>query len=317
MKKKRIAIIGDGMVGSTLAYTLFLQETAESILLIDTKKEKADSDALDMNHALHLTGAGSVKGGNYEDLKDCDIIVITASIPGRYIKSRDDLLIGNADLFKNLCEQIKPHLNDKAVLIVISNPVDVMAALTAILLEIDPMRVIGSGCVLDSSRLSWNIASRLGVDPKETEADVVGEHGDSEVPVFSTVKVAGKALTEFLKEKNLSLNEEEISKETIQGGNLVQSGKGYTNFAIAAATAHIIKALTSDKPIRMCASTFISVESCYLSLPVGIDETGIVDIDVPDFTDEEQTKFEESIKAVKKNLSRALTHLDKAEEAQE
>lgn len=316
MKRKNIAIIGDGMVGSTIAYSLFLQGLAENITLVDTDLKKPSADALDMNHAAHLVGKGAVKAGTYSDIKDCDIVIITASVPGRYIKSRDELVLGNADLFKSLCEQLKPNLKDDSFIIVVSNPVDTMAYLTATLLEIDPMRVIGSGTLLDSSRLCYNIAFELGCSPKDVEALVVGEHGEREAVLLSSVKVNEKPLAEVLAEKNLTLDEDHIISETIDDGNIVQAGKGYTNFAIASAVSAIVKALSQHTGTNLPVSTYIAVDNVFLSLPVTLNDKGICDISVPELTPKEQQAFDNSLRAIKRTIFKALTHIDNQNQEQ-
>lgn len=238
---KNIVIIGDGMVGSTIAYTIFLKGWGCTITLIDVNEKKAEADALDMMHTTPITGDEIVKSGSYDAIEDADIVIITASVPGKFIKSRNDLLAGNKKLMEDICASIKPHLNDRAIFIVVSNPVDVMAYWVWKLLDIGDERIIGSGTLLDSMRFSYYVAQALGEKPEDVEAMVIGEHGDSQVPLFSSIKVRGIPLSDDSK-----LDKKKIAEDTRRGGNTISDGKGYTNFGIAVAVSTIVESLLFD-----------------------------------------------------------------------
>ena len=303
---REVAIIGDGMVGSTIAYTLFLRRSADVITLIDTNRPKAESDALDMMHAVSLLGGPAVRAGGYQHLDSADVIVITASVPGRNISSRDELLAGNAKLFSTICSEIKPHLNPKAVITVVSNPLDVIAHLVQKLLDIEPERVVGTGTLLESSRLRYATSQRIGCHPQDVNAMTVGEHGDRAVALTDEASVGGIEIADLIDEPL-----DELSNETVNGGYQVQSGKGYTNFGVAGAACVLVESILADSHRVLPVCSYDKDLGIYISSPTEISREGAVRHLHPKMSLEEKKRFKASIVAIRSNCQLADSTLEK------
>ena len=186
-------MIGVGAVGSTTAYTLLLRSRMDELVLIDSNKPKAIGDALDMNHGLPFLGKSKVWAGTYEDCAEADIIIITAGVSQRPGESRIDLLKRNVTIFESITDQVLKY-NKEAIILIASNPVDIMSYFTWRKSGWPVHRVIGSGTLLDSSRLRYLIGNKLNIDSRSVHAHVIGEHGDSELAVWSLANIAGSEI---------------------------------------------------------------------------------------------------------------------------
>lgn len=295
----KIVIIGDGRVGSTLAYTLFLKSNYQ-LSIIDLDSKKTIADLLDMQHGQIISDS-KIKYSDYKACKDADIIVITASIRLNHVGSRTELLEGNLKLLKSILEQIKPYLNNYSKIILISNPVDTLTYFTYKYLNIEANRVIGSGTYLDSLRFQYYLAEALNVSLKSISAYVVGEHGDSEVPIFSSVKIGGVYLQTYLDANKITLNKEDLIVKTVKGGYLVANDKGYTNYAVSIAVFKIIEAILTDSNEIFPVTTYFTPKKVFLSLPVTLNNTGISSLVGISCNDEEIKKVNDSIEILLKH----------------
>ena len=192
-KKTRIVVIGVGAVGSTTAYTLLLRHRMDELVLIDANEEKAKGDALDMNHGLPFLSKTKVWAGIYEDCADADIVIITAGAAQKEGESRIDLLKRNVAIYESITTQVLRY-NKEGILLIASNPVDVMSYFTWKKSGWPSQRIIGSGTLLDSARLRYLIGEKLNIDARSIHAHIVGEHGDSELPLWSLANMAGTEL---------------------------------------------------------------------------------------------------------------------------
>lgn len=216
MKTRKVVVIGAGFVGSTTAYTLMLRNRVNELVLIDVNHKKAAGDALDINHGMPYIGGAKLWAGSYEDCAGAEIIIITAGAAQRPGETRTDLLKRNADIFDSIIKQILPY-NKEAILLIATNPVDIMAYVTLKKSGWPVNRVIGSGTLLDSGRFRYLIGKELKIDPRSMHAHIIGEHGDSELPVWSLANVAGVdiELDEETKE-NLFLQTRDAAYEIIE-----------------------------------------------------------------------------------------------------
>jgi len=275
MKKSRIVIVGAGAVGSTTAYTLLLRNRADELVLIDADAEKAAGDALDMNHGLPFLGGGQVWAGTYEDCRDADIIVVTAGAAQRPGETRVELLKRNAGILESIIEQIKPHTTS-AILLLASNPVDVMSYLSWKKIGWPVERVIGSGTLLDSGRFRYLIGKKLKIDPRSVHAHIVGEHGDSELPLWSLANVAGTGLNLTEEDK------EEIYTNTRDAAYQIIQAKGATYYAIALALDRICTAILRDEGAVLNVSTLLDnyhgISDVYLGVPCIVDRSGVREV---------------------------------------
>ena len=199
---RNVTIIGDGLVGSSTAFTLFLSDLVNTIYLIDLNKEKVEGDVLDMMHGVSFVNNKTIKVGEYQDILDSKILIITAGANQKEGETRIDLLNKNIKIFDSILNEVKKYLHDELIVLVVTNPVDLLSYFTYKKLNISSNRVIGSGTVLDSSRLKYLLSLDTKVDAKNIHAYVVGEHGDSQVSVFSLASIGGIKLFDFCKKCN-------------------------------------------------------------------------------------------------------------------
>lgn len=296
MKTRKVVVIGAGFVGSTTAYTLMLRNRVNELVLIDVNHKKAAGDALDINHGMPYIGGAKLWAGSYEDCAGAEIIIITAGAAQRPGETRTDLLKRNADIFDSIIKQILPY-NKEAILLIATNPVDIMAYVTLKKSGWPVNRVIGSGTLLDSGRFRYLIGKELKIDPRSVHAHIIGEHGDSELPVWSLANVAGVdiELDEETKE-NLFLQTRDAAYEIIEA-------KGATYYAIALALDRIVTAILDDEGAVLNVSTLLDnycgVSDVYLGVPCIVDRSGVRKTLELTLTSEEQALFEKSANKLK------------------
>jgi len=271
-KKTRIVVIGVGAVGSTTAYTLLLRERMDELVLIDANNAKAIGDALDMNHGLPFLGKAKVWAGNYEDCMEADIIIITAGAAQRPGETRIDLLKRNVAIFESITGEVLKY-NSDGILLIASNPVDIMSYFTWKRSGWSAHRVIGSGTLLDSSRLRYLIGSKLGIDSRSIHAHIIGEHGDSELALWSLANIAGSEILLTEEEKR------EIFTNTRDAAYKIIEAKGATYYAIALALDRICTAILKNEAAVLNVSTLLNdyhgVNDVYLGVPCIVDRTGV------------------------------------------
>lgn len=296
MKTRKVVVIGAGFVGSTTAYTLMLRNRVNELVLIDVNHKKAAGDALDINHGMPYIGGAKLWAGSYEDCAGAEIIIITAGAAQRPGETRTDLLKRNAEIFDSIIKQILPY-NKEAILLIATNPVDIMAYVTLKKSGWPVNRVIGSGTLLDSGRFRYLIGKELKIDPRSVHAHIIGEHGDSELPVWSLANVAGVdiELDEETKE-NLFLQTRDAAYEIIEA-------KGATYYAIALALDRIVTAILDDEGAVLNVSTLLDnycgVSDVYLGVPCIVDRSGVRKALELTLTSEEQALFEKSANKLK------------------
>lgn len=286
MDNRKVVIIGDGMVGSTIAYTLMMKDYVNEIVIIDIVKEKVEGDALDMMHGVSFVSPKLIKAGTYEDIKDAHIVIITAGVAQKQGETRLDLLKRNIKIFDSILEQVKPHLEPDALILVVSNPVDVLSYYTYKKLQIEPTRVIGSGTVLDSSRLRFLISEEADVDPRNVHSYVIGEHGDSEVSAFSVANIGQIPLKEYLINtkgpKGIEILKTLHEKVKNAAYEIIQK-KGATYYAIGLATSKIVGTILNNTRSILTVSTYVEnefngeIDGVYISLPCVVGNKGVIE----------------------------------------
>ncbi|TBL81724.1 L-lactate dehydrogenase [Paenibacillus thalictri] len=275
MSKTRIVIIGAGAVGSTTAYTLLLRNRVDELVLIDSNQHKAAGDALDMNHGMPFLGGAKLWAGTYEDCRDADIIIITAGAAQKEGETRTDLLKRNVSILDSIITEVLKH-NSTGILLIASNPVDIMSYFSLKKSGWPVNRVIGSGTLLDSARFRYLIGSELNIDPRSVHAHIIGEHGDSELPVWSLANVAGT---------ELALSEEikaDIYANTRDAAYQIINAKGATYYAIALALDRICTAILHDEGAVLNVSTLLEnyhgISDVYLGVPCIVDRQGVREV---------------------------------------
>jgi len=296
MSKTKIVIIGVGAVGATTAYTLLLRERADELVLIDANQGKAKGDAIDMNHGLPFLGKTKVWAGDYEDCRGANIIVITAGAAQKPGESRIDLLKRNAAIFESIVGEVL-KVNQDGILLIASNPVDIMSYLTWRKSDWPASRIVGSGTLLDSARFRYLIGEELGIDPRSVHAHIIGEHGDSELPVWSLANVAGT---------RIGFDEEQkarIFESTRDAAYEIIAAKGATYYAIALALDRICTAILRDEGAVLNVSTLLDdyhgVSDVYLGVPCVVDRTGVREVLKLEISDSERELLHRSAEKLK------------------
>jgi len=286
MDNKKVVIIGDGAVGSTIAYTLMMKSYINEIDIIDVNKDKVLGDVLDMNQGMSFVTNKTLRVGEYEDIKDADLLIITAGAAQKPGETRIDLLNRNINIFKSILDNVKTNLNDNLIVLVVSNPVDILSYFTYKYLGIESRRVIGSGTVLDSSRLKVLLSEDTNIDARNIHAYVIGEHGDSEVMAFSASSIAGIPVKDYCKLcgkcnfKRLE-NLEEIEKNVKNAAYEIISKKGATFYAIGLSVEKISDTILNNQHSVLTVISYIETEfngqikDVYISLPCVVGRSGI------------------------------------------
>lgn len=295
-KKTRVVVIGIGAVGSTTAYTLLLRNRMDELVLIDANKEKAVGDALDMNHGLPFLNKTKVWAGGYEDCAEADIIIITAGAAQKPGESRIDLLKRNVSIFESITDEVLKY-NKDGILLIASNPVDVMSYFTLKKSGWPARRIIGSGTLLDSARFRYLIGQKLHIDPRSVHAHIIGEHGDSELPIWSLANIAGSTLL-FSEEEQA-----EIFENTRDAAQQIIKAKGATFYAIALALDRICTAILQNEAAVLNVSTYLEdyhgVSDVYLGVPCIVDRDGIRDVLQLDINEAERRQLQASANKLK------------------
>jgi L-lactate dehydrogenase len=303
----RVAVVGAGNVGSTFAYTLLLSGLASEIVLIDANRARAEGEAMDISHALPFTPSARVWAGDYSDCADAAITVITAGAAQKPGETRLDLAKKNAAIF----QQIVPAASaGNGLLLVATNPVDVLTYAALKQSGLPPHRVIGSGTILDTARFRYLLSRHFDVDAHSIHAYIVGEHGDSEVPVWSLANIAGLRLADFCAAHGVSLDaaqKEEIFSQTRDAAYHIIERKGSTYYAVAAGLVQIVKAILRDENTVLSVSSLISglygIHDVCLSLPTIVNRKGIHRVLELQFTDEEQAQLCHSADTLKSHIA--------------
>lgn len=245
----KAGIVGCGFVGSTAAYTLVLRGLVNELVLIDMNARAAQAHAEDILHATPFGRAVRVVAGDYSLLEDADVVILCCGVGQRPGETRLQLLERNAAVFSGVVGQVLRYTKEP-ILLVASNPVDIMTHVTVKLSGLPPERVIGSGTILDTARFRALLGEHLGVSPGSIHAYVLGEHGDSEVLAWSSVKVGGMPIADFAQQRGQHLTEEVvagISDGVRHAAYRIIEGKGATYFGIGAGLAHIVQSIRDDE----------------------------------------------------------------------
>ena len=281
----RVAVVGAGHVGATFAYALLLSGLAAEIVLVDRDGERAEGEAMDLAHAVPLTRPARVWAGGLEECAGAAVTVLTAGATQKPGETRLDLFERNAAVFDEIVPGVVRH-NPGGLLLVATNPVDLLtahaAALAARAASVPAGRVVGSGTILDTARLRHLIGAHVGVDPRSVHAYVVGEHGDSEVPVWSSANVGGMPLAAFCAASGVPYDaavREAIGRATREAGPAVAARKGATYYAVAAGLVRIVEAVLRDQATVLSVSTHVDgphgLRGVTLSLPAVVSRDGV------------------------------------------
>ena len=311
---KKISLIGAGQIGGTLAHLIGLKELADEVVVFDIASGIAKGKALDISQSSSVDGFNVKFSGtdNYEDIKNSDVIIITAGVPRKPGMSRDDLLGINLKIIKQVAEGIKKN-SPEAFVICITNPLDVMVMAFQKYSNLPEKKVVGMAGILDSSRFKLFLSLELNVPVKEIETMVMGGHGDTMVPLPRLTKVSGKPLLDLVKEGKISPEKlESINQRTRDGGAEIIKflEKGSAFYAPAASGVEMASSyLRDEKKLLPCAAYLggeYGIKGLYAGVPVIIGKNGVEKIDDINLNEKEKKEFKNSINAVKKLWEAAL-----------
>lgn len=299
----RVAIIGSGNVGATAAYALMLRGLFTEIVLIDASKERAMAEAADIGDANAIARPTRIWAGEYADVAKADILVLTAGAATHGDETRTSIAGKSAEIVRACIDEVKAVGFD-GVIVVASNPADAMAQVAQQASGLPPERVIGTGTLLDSNRFRQRIAEELGIAPATVEAWVLGEHGDSEVAAFSTVRIGGVALDAFLDGR--MIDRAAIARDVMRAGYTINHGKGFTSYGVATAIVRICEAVHRDErvvlPISARLTGAFGLNDLYLSLPCLIGAQGVLRVLEPDLRPDERLALLASAEVLRSTL---------------
>lgn len=301
---RKCAVIGCGNVGATVAYTLMQTGWFSDMVLIDVNRKKAEGEANDLRDGLPFHTPMNIFAGDYPDLADCGLILITAGANQRPGETRMDLLHTNTRIFREIVSGIAGY-NRSAILLVVTNPVDVLSYVTWKLSGFPAGRVIGSGTVLDTARLKQSVGQHLGVDSRNVHSFIIGEHGDRELPVWSSANVSGVDLNRYCETTGKRFDPEtqdQLFHEIRDSAYRIIDAKGATYYAIAESVKRIVSAIVRDEnyilPVSALADGHYGMEGIYMSLPCIVGREGIRQVLEIPLSSEEEERLQKAASAL-------------------
>ena len=304
MNKQKCAVIGCGFVGTSIAFSLIQEEMFSELVLIDINQTKAEGEAMDLSHGLPFVHPMKIYAGTYADLADCFLIIITAGAGQRPGETRLELVRKNVEIFRDMIPQITAVTQD-ARLLIVSNPVDVMTYAAWKLSGYPPEHVIGSGTVLDTARLKYLLGAHLGVDSRSVHAFIIGEHGDSELAVWSSANISGVDLDSFCDICGACDGEtlHRLYEDVRTSAYKVIEKKGATYYAIALAVTRIARAIVREEHSVLPVSAYVNghygVSDVYFGVPSIVGADGVEKVLGIPLDGSEQQQLEHSVQTLK------------------
>ena len=299
--KNKVTIIGAGMVGSTAAYALINDDSTQEIALIDLNRQLVTSQVMDLQHSVPFGSYTKVKVGSYGDIKDSKVVVITAGAAQKPGETRLDLLKKNSTIIKEIAAPIF-KLNPKVIVVVVSNPVDILTHQIIKMFPAKKNQIIGSGTVLDSARFRLLIGEKLNINPTSVHAYIVGEHGDSELPLWSTAAIGNTLIDQY--QKLSDREKKRIFEAAKNAAYAIIAGKQATYYAIASGITQIVRTIMFDQrtvlPVSHLLEGEYGIRNICLSLPTIVGAKGVVRKANPAISAKEKKQLQQSAAKLKK-----------------
>jgi L-lactate dehydrogenase len=307
----KVALIGCGLVGSSFAYALMQRGLASELVLIDKDRARAEGEAMDLNHGLpFVVRPMRIRAGEYSDVASADVVVICAGANQKPGETRLDLLEKNAQVFRDIVPLVL-NANADAVIIIATNPVDILTQLSAEIAGLETGRVIGSGTILDTARLRTLLGAHYGIDPRSIHANVVAEHGDSSLALWSAADIGGVPLERFIGPNNQGYDHvalKELFGQTRTAAQEIIKRKGSTCYAIGLGLLSIVEAVLRDTHTVLTVSSPLrgryGLDGMSLSLPSVIGRCGVECVLEVQMNDEERNGFERSAQLLTEQYQR-------------
>ena len=306
---RKVVMIGCGFVGSACCFSLMQSGLFSEMVLIDADKAKAEGEALDISHGVPFSKPIKIYAGDYDDIKNASLIIISAGANQKPGETRLDLVKKNISIFKSIIPEIKKR-DFKGILLIVANPVDILTTVAIKLSGLPENRVIGSGTVLDTARLKHELGNHLNVDPRSVHAFIIGEHGDSEIAAWSSANVSGIPLHNFCEMRGHFNHEEatkKIAEDVKNSAYEIISRKKATYYGIAMAVKRICEAIVRDEKSILPISSMLhgehGIEGISLSMPAIVGKDGVETLVPIQLNDEEVSKLRLSAKTLQDILN--------------
>jgi L-lactate dehydrogenase len=303
-KLRKVVVIGTGFVGTSYAYALLNQGVVNELVLIDLDKDKAEGEARDLNHGMAFGNPMRIKAGDYEECHNADLVVITAGANQKPGETRLDLVSKNARIFKGIVEKVMA-VDFQGIFLVATNPVDILTQLTREISGLPKERVIGSGTILDTARFRYLLGEHFEVDARNVHAYIVGEHGDSELPVWSHVQIGGVPLSKYANIANLYEDKQmtAIFENVRDAAYHIIKRKGATYYGIGLGLVRLTRAILNNENAIVTVSAYLEgqygLDDVYIGVPAVLNENGVREIMELKLTDVEQQQLDASAKTLK------------------
>lgn len=305
VNSRKVAVIGCGFVGSSSAFALMQSGLFSEMVLIDADTKRAEGEAMDISHGISFARPMQISAGNYDDITDAAIIVITAGANQKPDETRLDLIKKNAAIMKSIVGEIKKR-DFGGILLIVSNPVDILTLIALKESGYPSNRVIGSGTVLDTGRFKYLLGEHLDVDSRSVHAFIIGEHGDSELAAWSNARIGGLKVNDFCELRGHFNHEQSMKKifENVRNSAYeIIERKHATYYGIAMAVKRICEAIVRNEKSILPVSSLMTGEyglnDVVLSIPAVVDETGVQKVIPIELNDEELTKLKDSANILK------------------
>ena len=306
---RKVVMIGCGFVGSACCFSLMQSGLFSEMVLIDADKAKAEGEALDISHGVPFSKPIKIYAGDYDDIKNASLIIISAGANQKPGETRLDLVKKNISIFKSIIPEIKKR-DYKGILLIVANPVDILTTVAIKLSGLPENRVIGSGTVLDTARLKHELGNHLNVDPRSVHAFIIGEHGDSEIAAWSSANVSGIPLHKFCEMRGHFNHDEatkKIAEDVKNSAYEIISRKKATYYGIAMAVKRICEAIARDEKSILPISSMLhgehGIEGISLSMPAIVGKDGVETLVPIQLNDEEVSKLRLSAKTLQDTLN--------------
>ncbi len=308
MSKRAVGIVGAGNVGMAGAFAMFVKRICSEIVLVDLDKGRATGEAFDLMHGQGLVGRIQVRAGDYSDLAECNVVVVTAGAAQKPGESRIDLLNRNAMVFRSIAGNLDRYVPDAAV-IVASNPVDILTYVLQELSQRPHSKIIGTGTMLDTSRLRTSLGEYYGVNPQSVHGYILAEHGDSEFPAWSTVTIGGRHLigNDIFGRPFDRAALDRLFAGVRDAAYKIIDGKGYTNWAIGLVIAELVTTILDDQksvqPVSVRLTGQYGLADVCVSIPARVGADGVEGLVQLPLTDEEREALLRSAQAMKQHIA--------------
>lgn len=316
MKKRKVVLVGTGFVGMSMAYSMLNRGGIEELILIDIDKEKTKGEEMDLSHGLpYAPQKMKIRAGDYKDCKDAQIVVITAGTAQKPGQSRLELVEINAKIMKNITKQIMCN-GFNGIIIVASNPVDIMTFVVSEVSGLPKSKVIGSGTVLDTARLRYIMADYLKVSSKNVHAYIMGEHGDSSFVPWNHSYVGCKKIIDIMKDNNYPIEDlNKIHQNVVNAAYEIIEKKKATYYGIGMALNRLVRAILDDENSILTVSAYLDNQygqkDIFIGVPSIINKDGIRELLELELNSEEQCKLDDSCKLIRKMIEQSIEKMIK------